>query len=910
MTAALETRFSSTQNEFTPQTKNVDDARQGKSFLAQRLAAAPLLSRGFFRKEFEAEYKKDGFVGGKRSGKIMSVIKSGDADKLISLRSQPASDDRIDFCKWSQKTSDDRIDFYDLVEGKQPRSSSKDLDRLEHKRWLKTRILDRANRKADLEELDAEENSRTLLEYLPEVWKPFLEDMKEPRRSEREDAIWKKIGRDVLHILQHDASELADYADMKARAYARKFPTRDEAGETINQEEKHQKGRCEKWHLRRLKKQQMRALLYIEAAIGAVGGPMQALRPLYVSDYVLERYLDHVARTEEILKDLKLLKKLDPTVQIPMTEVNRKAKRAAAAKRRLLMDMTLSRWEALEWHVCWITITLPGEFVPHSTNERVRKSRWNSEHGPAEAMDAIQLDMKRTMALLRDRGVRPTGWWNVQPQQSGAPHRHIILACEELEDARAVCDAFRDRFSTRLVANEGENDGQDHGCAAYVIGDDDPRYKTKISKNGSAESATSAAKYAARYATRNENEGDLELCDKEPETEEEAEKIKSIKDFRRFLAWKWGRRARTHTWIGLDAGRGPLEIWDALWANAQRSDYEPDDARMAIAMSHMRSAHLISQDIVALREKLEVLKNEDDTATKAENLTDFFDAETREKRQEDIKALTEEISEFSDTAAYEAWHAAIAAGIWSDCDLDKQELHWLHDAVREWEFEKNPDLRAEIVKNEAVYYSADALPPMPLRDTAETQYGGKRSETIGAVAPVALFSLSEGANCYEFLDVAYYFGVDVERRKRKATRKAILKSICDAGVKVDWKLKKLKKEELQAIADQHEVEVQTGLLKPKTGKIRNALKEAGIYFLKRPNGTLAGYNLSGEILLRTEDEWEIVDSATAQERIAEFEKNSGINNKSVGLSDIPTDPSYRPDGLHLEALPSAYPPPN
>lgn len=375
----------------------------------------------------------------------------------------------------------------------------------------------------------------------------------------------------------------------------------------------------------------------------------------------------------------------------------------------------------------------------------------------------------------------------------------------------------------------------------------------------------------------------------------------------------YDRAAPSHTWLGLDAGRGPLEIWDTLWANAQRSDYEPDDARMTIALRHMRSASLISHDVVALRDQLEVLKNEDDTATKAENLADVFDAVARERRQEVIKDLIEEIGEFSDTAAYEGWHAAIALGVWSDCDLDKQELNWLHDAVREWEFEKNPDFRAKVVSKEVIYNSADALPPMPLRDTAETQYGGKRNETIGAVAPVALFSVLEGAGSDAFLNVANCFGVDVEWRKRKASKKVILEAIHDTGVEVDWKLKKLKKEKLQTIADQLGIKVEETRLKPKTGKIRVALADAGIYFIKRPNGTLAGYNLSGEILLRTEDEWEIVDSVTAKERVAEFEKNSEISIKNEGLSDIPTVPRICKNFIFdkpLVALPPSDAPPN
>src|SRR5690606_21240658 len=136
-------------------------------------------------------------------------------------------------------------------------------------------------------------------------------------------------------------------------------------------------------------------------------------------------------------------------------------------------------------------------------NEERRVRQWDPELGPLEAMAAIQDDFHSTMALLRERGIRPQGWWNSQPQQSGTPHRHILVAVPTIEDARRVCDAFRQKFSTR----KNEEDGPDRGCDASVIGDDDPKYRTRNGKDGSAETARSAAMYSARYATRFEKLG-------------------------------------------------------------------------------------------------------------------------------------------------------------------------------------------------------------------------------------------------------------------------------------------------------------------------------------------------------------------------------------------------------------------
>src|SRR5690606_21927886 len=140
-------------------------------------------------------------------------------------------------------------------------------------------------------------------------------------------------------------------------------------------------------------------------------------------------------------------------------ELNEKAKKADATKRAVMIDMHIKRWQALGWRICWITVTLPGEYVCHSTNEEKRVSKHDPlKYGPWQAMDKIQRDMKTVLKILRDKGIRPSGFWCLQPQQSGTPHRHILLAVPTLEEARGVCDAFRHKFSTRLDADANGQD--------------------------------------------------------------------------------------------------------------------------------------------------------------------------------------------------------------------------------------------------------------------------------------------------------------------------------------------------------------------------------------------------------------------------------------------------------------------
>lgn len=651
---------------------------------------------------------------------------------------------------------------------------------------------------------------KQIYEYLPLELIPFLSQMSVGRRREREDAILRKIGWEGLDVLDLDEDELARKANRKTIQYELAHP----ADNPDFQTPQHKRRRCEKWQLRRLRKVQRESLVYVVAAVGAAGGPVRDGRPLYISDYSLRLYRQQQLRTAKILERLRLIKKLDPKVQIPLSELNLRAQIADATKRSLLLDMMLMRWKELGWAVCWITTTLPPEYVPHSTNEANRVTGWNVDLGPKEAHAAIQVDHHRVMSLLRERGVRPSGWWNLQPQQSGTPHRHYVIAVSTIEDARLVCDTFRERFSSR--PKEGQDD---RGCAAFVIGDEDERYSAKNGK-GEAETAESVARYAARYATRMEK-----IVEGDEVNMEDLDRLST--EFERFKGWKYERGCQTHAWLGLDSRRAPGELWDTLWTNAQRSDYDPADARMAIAMREMRDVQTYVKLAVEARKASEDAESEEDKASFAET----------------VRIANED-------ASFSAWHAAVALGLWPDTDLDADELDWLRDAVKEWNKENGET-------------DMDPLPPMPLREIKISTFDEEYKKTMGAVGAVRRFDLEASAAVRAWLEVAE-----------------------DQGVKVE---------------------------PPKVGKVKirhvvKALRNAGIGFSKRPDGRISGFDLSGEILMRVIDEWEIVDEETAKLRVEESKKAEKAKILK-GLSFSPTDPRIGPDGpISGEKTPEDGPP--
>ncbi|KAB2673091.1 replication endonuclease [Ochrobactrum sp. LMG 5442] len=871
MTAALGTPVSSTQNYLIPETKFVDDARQDKSFQALALANASHLGGVTARSIFLGLGEEKNSVGGKAEKKLPYVESSARQQALATKM-------RAEF----QSANDDsRIDFYDLVEGKVGDQAilAADLVALDEEEAEKPsrKALPRhtAEFVAPSDKLLARETRthKDVVQFLPPEWRKFLEKLSDVRRAEREELIIELVGWDGLEVLGLRPDKLREMAANEAAAYALEWPCKDKDGNLINQHSDQRRRRDEKWYLRKLAKLQRKTILRVEGALQAVGGRNAWARPTYVSDYLLGLYREHVDLTEEILQGLRLVKVDDPTVQISMVELNEKAKRQAAAKRSLMIDMMLKRWQALGWRVCWITVTLPGEYVCHATNEETRTSQHDPRHfGPWEALYKIQDDMKVVLQILRNKKIRPSGMWCSQPQQSGSPHRHILLAVPTLDEARGVCDEFRKKFSTRL---EADGRGQDRGCDARVIGDTDSRYAPKPQPDGRETTPMSAARYAARYSTRLEAKADIARIEKFEKRQKEignrklagaelnefkAEKkaVEGILNSERYRAWKWIRGARTHTWIGLDSSRAPNEMWDVLWKCAQRGDREPEDARMAIAMRHMLKVREFSKLAEGVRSEVQALTEGDEA----------------------LADLNETLREYSDTAATEAWHAAIALGMWPDSDLDPVEVKWLRETVAEWEMtgveiDEVAD-SATIIKRRAT----DPLPPMPLRETGENGYGEAVSKTVGVVGAVTRFTfgsdMPQEAEIWDAaealgLSKALKFAIDTLVEKRKGRELTV------------WRFRK----EFFGLAE-----------------------TAGFGFSKRPSGRLAVFDLSGEVMFKTPDAWKIVDEETAAKMVEEF--NSGFESESAtsqGIEDIIVFKDTSPFNRHLSKPFGASAPP-
>lgn len=691
-------------------------------------------------------------------------------------------------------------------------------------------------------------NHHAIFRFLPPELAEFLSHMRPTRRAEREKAILKKVEWLGLEVLAMTPAMLAERAETEARRHAAKFPKAAADGTPINQEPEHKKRRCQKWQLRRLRKVQKKALLYVEQAVGAVGGPDGLA--LFLSDYGLVICEAEELRTREILDRLRLVKKLDPSVQIPMLDLHWKAKAADAAKKRLLIDVHLARWSALGWSVCWLTVTLPPEYVANATNEERRVTGWDVELGPEEASAKLQEEHHRTLNLLREKGVRLSGWWNVQPQQSGTPHRHYVVACETLEDARKVCDEFHRRFDTGNQAD----DGQDRGCAAYVIGDDNPKYAPRMGKNGREETAESVARYAARYSTKYETRpanaaagGDEEAASKSGDEQ------------KRFRGWKKLRGARGMGFLGLDSQRAPMELWDVLWLNSLKEDerwFRVEDARMSIAMREMRAARKRAEDAATFRA----------TAKAAREVSDAMEAAVGTMPEEELasavagaEAAEAKACEAAKETAFHGWHAAVAMGLWPDADLDPRELAWLNDAVAEWNQGRwaLPDGRQRDI---------DPLPPVPLREERESVYGVQRNEIRGAVGVARRFALSS----------------------RRAKKAELFETAADAGF-------------LDALREKiREKREETGKKVGLTATRRLfflAARDAGLGLSHRPDGTISGFDLSGEILLRSDDEWMIVAAEEAERLKEEVLESGGAVAPSAGaLSFGATDPRNGPNG--------------
>lgn len=574
-------------------------------------------------------------------------------------------------------------------------------------------------------DLDEENSSpRHVLDLLPAELAAFLRKMPPARRREREQAILDRVGWEGLNLIELDPLAMSVAADSRARRYAERHPEDDARFQTAE----HRKLRLAKTWRRRLTKQARKARCYIESAVGAVGGPERPGRPLYVSDYGMRCYRAEVRQSLDRMRDLRIVNVADPSIQIGMLDAHQRKKAKEMAKRRLLLDVHVTRAEAIGARTIWTTLTLPGRFHPHASNEDRRAEQWNPDLGPDEAMAEIQKLYHQTMCLLREQRARPWGFWDAQAQQDGTPHRHFpafvhdramteeeaaaladpdtpvaeaerIRAASEtrvLAEARAVADRFWTRFSSvPLAERQKESRREDHGCSAYVIGDTDPRYAPPRGRDGNAETCASIMKYTARYSTRMAT-GMTDIHEADSEAGQDA----PVTDLERHAAWATARRARLHNWVGMDSQRSPGRIWDCVWKAAERGEL-PVDARLALAVEHMIDTQRLLGEIIGIRAEIALAQQEadgdDDEAT--------------------LKHLKAQAKGMSAEAAWSAYHACIAAGIWADSDLHVSERLWLREQI-----------------------DADSvpLPPVPIREDRENAFGEPVRQTVGIAAPVVI----------------------------------------------------------------------------------------------------------------------------------------------------------------------------
>lgn len=716
MTRLLKTPVFGTQNSLLSKTKFVDQSTSGKSFLAERLAAAGHLGGETARKIFLTSGKKEvlkNSVGGIDVNRIhFDSIEARAAARETFHKLEEEDRARTARVRAELQAVDDdgRIDFYDLIDGKVCNEFAGDVA-----------ALDAEEREDAPDALDRVQG------LLPNAFLPFLERFSEGRRRERLQAILDKVGWKTLKLLDLDPPLLDAEADKAAWIYAKKHPEDDER----YQKPEHRRGRTPKYWKAKLKKQVRQARPYIAMALGAVGGRNE-FRPLYVSDFGVKCRRSELRHIRKTLEKLRIVNVNDPTVQIPMLEAHERKKIKEMAKRRMLLNIMQFRAEAIGAKAVWITITLPGRFHANPTNATPDTNDWDWRLGPKEAMAALQERYHQTMCMLRERGIRVWGFWDNQAQQDSTPHKHMVIFVHSededkaLREARDVATAFRNRFP-----------GQ-HGCEASVIGDDHPNFKPRKDKRNEDETVASIIRYTARYSTKMATGVDgVELSGEIPDDDVPASEME------RHAVWASERNARLHTVIGMDNQRAPSKIWDCVWKAAERGE-APADKRMELAVDWMRSTQDLLKEVVDKQTELDVLKKSGKNDLVGETIL-----------ADDLKNLQIGLDE-------NAYHTALLCGLWGDADMHSTEREWLCDVL---DIKADEDL---------------PIGPVPLRGERENAFGETIKETIGIAAPIIVDEETDDCLKIRMPDGTSRFVIPSDDETRQIILKAEKWEIMDA----------------------------------------------------------------------------------------------------------------------------------
>jgi hypothetical protein len=470
--------------------------------------------------------------------------------------------------------------------------------------------------------------------HMPGEYRERLAQLPRDQRVKRLAAIRERVSPAELGLLMTHPVALSALANALAEEVAR---TQDqEAGDDNELTPDQLRLRSPTTWNRRLRKRSQEVDWYLAAATGAVG---KRIGTPFASAFTLARFIERQKQSLEIMSGLRLVRKDKPSVQMKAVEVAERAATARQAKIRLLLDAEEYRGRAENLTLAWITITLPGEFVPRAKHEEKRTSTWDPDLDFLAGDREIQKRWTQIRASAAKRKLRISGVWASQLQENGVQHRHLALWFHSVDEARTFCDLVRDKFP-------GE-----HGCKAYVIGDEHPSYRPPVRQDTKeAETVGSVFRYLARYALR-------------------AAFLTDGDDKRTRHAAGTAGRVRSFAFLGTKAGAS--QIWDTLWAAMEREQFGHKDERIAAAIMHLVEAQAWSRTAAEARR---VRDQEDFQAAydrEMGDLEDFGEASDTTDQDDDHG---QQVREAQDAAARSAYHACLLMGRWAAPTPDEDQL--------------------------------------------------------------------------------------------------------------------------------------------------------------------------------------------------------------------------------------------
>lgn len=181
---------------------------------------------------------------------------------------------------------------------------------------------------------------------------------------------------------------------------------------------------CNKYWVRRMKKEQKRQLEHIAIACGEV---QKKVSP-YISKSGLADYKTSVKKSWDFLQAMIIENVEDPTEQIELFDIWKKSASNPDIRRKEMMTRLrgIEEWaEVNDQHCLFLTLTAPSMF--HAQLESgVQNKKWNGAN-PRQTHQYLNKVWKQFRALLAKRKIDFHGMRVAEPHHDGTPHWHILF---------------------------------------------------------------------------------------------------------------------------------------------------------------------------------------------------------------------------------------------------------------------------------------------------------------------------------------------------------------------------------------------------------------------------------------------------------------------------------------------------